>query len=334
MEDQTDQRRRATLKDVASRAGVSLMSASLAIRGPEQSRRISPETRQRILEIARELDYRPDARAVALRLQQTNIIGYYGGYGVINVRIPFFTELIGGLQQGCETCGKNLLLHNTSIGSIPDQVYRELIDGKVDGLVVSTLTTDPVAEKLARARLPVVAVADPIPGIPSVVVDDVGGGRMIAEHIAEIGHRKAVFAARSTIPTSASLRLQGFLQRAIEEGVEVVVKPFGSVEEMPGFVLRSKEEGATVIVAWNDFDARQILNACQLAGLRVPQEMALVGFDGCPVPFLDPFPLTTVRAPWAEVAVQAVTVLDRMLRNESYPQQTVMPVSFARGATT
>jgi DNA-binding LacI/PurR family transcriptional regulator len=310
------------------------MSASLAIRGSEESNRVSPETRRRILEVARELDYRPDARALALRRQRTNIIGYYAGYGIINVRIPFFTETIGGLQQGCELLGKNLLLHSPSLDAESDEVFRELIDGKVDGLVVSMPATDPMAKRLAETHLPVVAVADPIPGIPSVVVDDFGGGRLIAEHLAELGHRRAVFGIRGGAPTSAKLRQQGFMQAAAERGLDVTVRPLGTETEPCSFVLRARELGASVIVAWNDADAYRVLEACHTTGIRLPEDMALVGFDGCPGPYHHSFPLTTVHAPWAEVAQQAVFVLDRMLRNEPYALETVLPVQFVPGATT
>jgi LacI family transcriptional regulator len=310
------------------------MSASLAIRGSDASKRVSPETRRRILEVARELDYRPDARAVALRMQQTNIVGYYAGYGLIDVRIPFFTETIGGLQQGCEMLGKNLLLHSPSAQAGSDEVFRELIDGKVDGLVVSMLASNPMADRLAAAHVPVVAVADPIPGIPSVIVDDVGGGRMIAEHLAEMGHKRALFASRRGLPTSGRLRQQGFIESAITCGLEVMVRSFDEEDEAPPYIRQAKDEGASVIVAWNDNAARQILKACQSAGMSLPKDMAIVGFDGCPVPYQDPFPLTTIQAPWAEVALQAVIVLDRMLRNEPYAMETVLPVRFQRGVTT
>src|SRR5688572_11862549 len=98
-----------TMKKVAERAGVSLMTVSLALRDDAQSSRLSKETRQHVREVARALRYRPNARGRALRSGQTNVIGLYAGYGYVNVRLPFFTEVVSGLQEGCEAFKKDLL---------------------------------------------------------------------------------------------------------------------------------------------------------------------------------------------------------------------------------
>ena len=328
------QNHRPTLKDVANRAGVSVMSASLAMRSAAGSGRVSAETQKRVLDIARELGYRPDARARALRLRKTNVVGFYAGYGWINVQIPFFAETIGGLQQGCELLKKNLLLHSLSRDSGSEEVYQELIDGSVDGLVVAMPASDPLASRLAADHLPVVAIADTIPGIPSVVVDDAGGAAMIAEHVADLGHVAAVFAAGPALPVSGKRRQQAFIEAAMSRGLEVTVRSLGEDPEIPEFVTKAKQSGATVIVAWNDFDGRRILSACRKAGIDVPKEIAIVGFDGCSVPYEDPFPLTTIRAPWSEVAQQSVILLDRLVHNGACEMETVMPVQFVRGATT
>lgn len=310
------------------------MSVSLAIRSSADSRRLSTETRKRVLDAVQQLGYRPDARARALRLGQTNVIGFYAGYGYINVRLPFFAETISGLQMGCELVKKNLLLHGSSREAGSEEIYRELVDGRVDGLIVAMPDSDSLVPRLAAAHLPVVAVADPLPGIPSVVIDDAAGARMVAEHVAELGHRRVVFAAGPALPSSGKRRQQAFIEEAIARGLEVVVRSLGDDAQLPDFIASAKQDSTTAIVAWNDFDGRRILAGCRAAGIEVPRELAIVGFDGCPVPFEDPFPLTTVRAPWSEVAQKSVLVLDRMIRNEPYEMETVMPVQFVRGATT
>lgn len=325
---------RPTLKDVASRAGVSVMSASLAIRDPEGSGRVSVRTRDRVLAAAREIGYRPDARARALRLRKTNVIGFYAGYGFADVRMPFFAEVVGGLQQGCEATGKNLLLHSVSPSRGPDQIYEELIDGTVDGLVVAMPADDPVITRLVSDHLPVVAVADAIPGIPSVVVDDIQGAKMLAEHIAGLGHRSALFASAKTLPFSAKRRQQAFIEVAISLGLGLDVRAIGDDSTLPELIERARQAGTTAIVAWNDHDARRLLKACRQAGIRVPSEMAITGFDGCPVPFEDPFPLTTIRAPWAEVAERAAVLLDRLAQEGACDMFTTLPVQFVKGATT
>jgi DNA-binding LacI/PurR family transcriptional regulator len=252
----------------------------------------------------------------------------------MDVRLPFFTETVAGLQQACEKLKKNLLLHGVSRDSGSEAIYRELIDGTVDGLVVAMPPDDPLIEMLAADHLPVVAVADAISGIPSVVVDDIGGASMLADHIAGLGHRFAVFATALALPFSAKRRQQSFIETAVSNGMDVVVRPLGADEDLPDFVLRAIKIGATAIVAWNDTDARRIIRACRRVEIRVPQDLAVVGFDGCPLPYDDLFPLTTVRAPWAEVAHQSVMLLDRLSRKEPCPAVTTMSVEFVKGATT
>ena len=325
---------RNTLKDVAAQAGVSVMSVSLALRGGAASNRVSEQTRLRVLAAARELDYRPNARARALRLQQTDIIGFYAGHGYVNVRIPFFAEAVSGLQQGCEQVGKNLLLHSLSQTAGSDAVYRELMDGRVDGLVAAMPATDALAARLASVNVPIVAFADAIAGVPSVVVDDARGAELIAEHIADLGHRRVVFAAGPILPFSGRRRQHTFLESAVSRGMDVIVRALGDDASLADFVTAARAERSTAIVAWNDFDARRILFAAQRLGLNVPGDLAITGFDGCPSPYNDPFPLTTIRLPWAEAASLAVIVLDRLIKHQPVDEFTTLPVSLLRGATT
>jgi DNA-binding LacI/PurR family transcriptional regulator len=327
-------RHRNTLKDVAEQAGVSVMSVSLALRGGTATNRVSEETRARVLAAARELDYRPNAWARALRLQQSDIIGFYAGHGYVNVRIPFYAEAVSGLQQGCEQVGKNLLLHSLSPTGDSDAVYRELVDGRLDGLVAAMPATDALAARLASVNVPIVAFADAIAGVPSVLVDDVRGAGLIAEHIAGLGHRRVVFAAGPNMPFSGRRRQSAFLERALDYGMDVNVRGLGGDDSLDDFVTATQAEGSTAVVAWNDVDARRILNSTQRLGLSVPSDLAITGFDGCPSPYNDPFPLTTIYLPWADAASQAVIVLDQLIKHQPVDEFTTLPVSLLRGATT
>lgn len=305
------------------------MSASYAMRGKHEARRVSEDTLSRVLDVARELDYRPDARGRALRLQRTNVIGIYAGLTWIDIRNPFFAELVSGVQEGCHALNKNLLLHSFPSSSVADEVFQELNDGRVDGLVVVLPLNDPLATRLSGANLPVVALADAVPGLASVVVNDAAGARAIADHLLERGHRKVIFASGANLPTSARRRQESFVERSAAVGMEVLVIPMDERVDVRDLVGR-----ATAIVAWNDIEARQILQACRSAGIAVPKEVSITGFDGCPTIIQYPMPLTTVRAPWSEVGREAVNVLNRMLRNEPYDLETVMPVELVRGVTT
>src|SRR5438105_4721214 len=105
-----------TIKDVAHRAGVSLMTVSTVLNGKAGERRISKHTQDRVAAIARQMDYRPNAVARSLRRRSTNVIGLYSGIGYLNASHPFLAELIGGMQRGCDQHHKDLLLHGTFRG--------------------------------------------------------------------------------------------------------------------------------------------------------------------------------------------------------------------------
>lgn len=323
----------ARIQDVAERAGVSTMTVSLALReGGEK--RMAPETRERILRIARELNYQPNARARAFRLGRTNVIGLYAGYGYINVRTPFFTEIVSGLQEGCEEMRKDLLLHGIFHGTSPEDIYKELADGRIDGLVVTIPPHGPLATKLVQSGLAVVAVTDAVEGLPSVVADDAGGMREVVKHLYDRGHRRIEFVMSPAQPVSALRRRDAFWSACAELGIVSSLATLETEEEVGPLVQGAKGRGITAFACWNDVVARRVLDAARVHGLSVPQDLAITGFDGCPLPFADPFPLTTVAAPWAEAARRAVGQIDAILRGDATSLETVLPVRFVVGATT
>jgi DNA-binding LacI/PurR family transcriptional regulator len=323
---------RPKLKDIAERAGVSAMTVSLALRGVGEQR-MAPDTLERVRRAAEELNYSPNARARALRLGKTNVIGLYAGHGFVNVRTPFFTEIVSGLQEGCEGTRRDLLLHGVFHGSSPDDLYRELADGRIDGLVVSMPAEEPLAKKLAASGLPVVAVADAIPNVPSVTVDDAGGMRETVRHLAEKGHRRVDFVMSPAQPESARRRRDAFLAECDACGIRAVVRCFreGDPAEFLRDTLALK---ASALVCWNDHTAFELLQGAPLLGISVPEELAIAGFDGIAPPVGFASPLTTVVAPWAEAARTAVYRLDALLRGEAVPTETVLPVRFRVGQTT
>jgi DNA-binding LacI/PurR family transcriptional regulator len=316
-----------------------MMTVSLALRGDASGARISEETRQRVLEAARALRYRPNARGRALRSGCTNIIGLYAGYGYVNVRLPFFTEAVSGLQEGCEQFKKDLLLYGLFHGYTPEDIFTELADGRIDGLVVKMPPDDPVAERLVDSHRPVIAIADPLPGIPSVVVDDAAGSRLLARHLIGRGYRRFVYVGCRVTVIPAIRRRDAFLETAAEAGLEVgetkeiLPNTPGAYEGLLESLSASDGQPPTAIVCWNDQTALQVLADCRRQRLRVPEDIAVAGFDGCPTPNDDVWSLTTVRAPWAAAARTAVQYLNDLLEGKSLPQETVLPIELIPGHT-
>lgn len=325
-----------TVKQVAEKAGVSVMTVSLALRGDDSASRMTPDTRQRVLDAARELGYTPNARARALRLGRTNVIGLYMGHGVVDVRIPYFTEIVGGIQEGCELVRKDLLLHGTFHQAHVDEVFAELLDGRIDGLIVSLPSDSPLARKLARSNLPAIAVADAIPDIPSVTVDDADGSRQIVEHLHGRGHRSVVYGScPDPRIRSAQRREAAFARYASEFGLQVQFRSLVTDSQPGQLALDTIGSGATALVCWHDTPAYYYFGSCGQLGIRVPEDLAIVGFDDAtPASRQESPTLTTVHAPWAEVARRAVLLLDQQMKGEPVPPETVLPVRLAAGKTT
>lgn len=329
----------AKMKDVAERAGVSLMAVSLALREDTSDKRISAPTRERILEAARDLSYSPNAHARDLRLGVTNVIGLYAGHGFVNVRLPFFTEIVSGLQDGCEEFGKDLLLHGTFRNRSTDAIFAELRDGRIDGLIVNIPIDDPLASLLAESHLPVVAIADALPQIPSVVVDDINGARLIADHLAARGYSKCLYVDGDLRSLSTLRRRHSFIENTFKlrisvEEARLSSEPHSCENLLQAWRARPATSRPRAIVCWSDSSAYDLLAQCRLLKIEVPGEVAIIGFDGCPTPYQSFWSLSTVRAPWATAAKLAVELLNGLIAGQSLPAETVLPVEMIEGQTS
>ena len=335
----TPRKRKApTMEDVARLAGVHRVTASVALSGARASTRVSKETRERVIAAARELGYHPNARALALRRSSTDIIGFYSGY-TPNAHDPFTAEVINGLHQVCKPHEKDLLMFGDFEGRSADEVYASLANGKIDGLVMIPSPNRPLINILADSHLPVVAIADGLPDFTSVVVDDVGGSRLLVEHLAARGHRRILYRTDLYEHTSAVRRLEAFREAAAAAGMEVTATKPGDWDghlraEEEALLLAPAGERPTAAACWADQSAYALLEACERLGLRVPEDLAVVGFDGIPTRIRPARRLTTIRAPWGEVTVRAVELLLALIEGQEVPQETVFPVELLIGDTT
>ena len=331
----------ATMADIAQRAGVSKVTVSAVLSASAgNNTRVAETTRQRILEAARELNYAPNGIAKMFRQRSTNIIGLYLGDWLLNTHDLFLAEIVSGLQSGCHEHRKDLLLHGTFRGRSVEDIYLELISQKIDGLILFTQEDDPLAIRLASSSLPVVAITDAVPILPSVTADDRGGSRMIAEYIAGKGHRHVLYRRGRSFQTSAIRRYEAF-QAAANTLRLTVTEDFGRDENFD-FVLSREEQvilqttgpsRPTAIVCGSDLLAYAAVEYCQTQGLRVPEDVAVVGFDGI-VPQVRPAArLTTIRAPWSDVARTALELVIQRLAGETLPIETVLPVELIIGDT-
>jgi len=328
-----------TIKDIAREVGVGNTTVSAVLgHSPSRHVRVSEATRARILEAAQVMKYRRNGLARSFRNQKTDVLGVYTTQGYLSPHVVFSSQIIGGLHRGCYEHNKDLLLHSITSSRPVEEVYAELGDGRVDGLVLYASPTDPVVRLLADSTLPVVAIVDAVAGLPSVVADDVGGSQQMAAYLAGKGHQRILYISGSDTLNSAVRRRQGFLEAATALGLEVTVfQPSVHHEKLTEVDLvwldLPRDERATVVVCWNDMTAYNLLERCRLRGLRIPEDIAVAGFDGLPLSQPTQWRLTTLRAPWVEVAEAAITLLMRLKNGEEIPLETILPVEFIAGET-
>ncbi len=305
-----------TAKDIARELSLSQPTVSRILSG-DLSHRASDETRRRVAEAARRLGYRRNALASSLRRGRTGLIGLHTNHNY-DARNEFFGSIIGGLQCACNARGLDLLLHSALHGRSCEEMFNRLRDGRVDGLILHSSRDDPLVSMLSESSLPVVSVADALPGMAGVTCDDALGMRLLLDHLWQLGHRRFVFLAPQLALPSVELRRQVFERVLKARGLRPGARRVRRIEfEVAAPVLDELGGERAAVCCWNDRTAYNLLHDCAARGVRVPQEVAVAGFDG----FLDDkMPgrrLLTVGCPWPEVATRALDLLIEQIEGEA-----------------
>lgn len=307
-----------TIKDVARQAGVSVATVSRALNetGP-----VRGDTRERIREIARRLRYVPHGAARSLITNRTSTIG---------VLLPvlygeFFSEVIRGIDQTAKRSGYHLLVSSSHADRAELEAAFRAMRGRVDGLVVMTPDID--AETLEAnlpSTLPVVMLNCRVEGqaYDSIVVDNYGGAYAVVRHLIELGHRRVALIAGGSRNQDAAERLRGYREAmdALGGAWSAELELRGDFMEASGYAaverLLALDPRPTAVFAANDSMAIGALSALGEAGVRVPGDLALVGFDDIPIArFMTPS-LTSVHVPIAELGARGMERLLEVLRQD------------------
>ena len=319
----------ATIKDVARAAGVSVATVSRALNGAEN---VLPHTRQRIIDVARELRYSPSGAARSLITRRTDTIGAL----LPDLHGEFFSELIRGIDQAARAGGLHLLLSSSHDDADEAAAALRAMNGRVDGLVVMSPHADDdfLSQNLPPA-LPAVLLNSGVrqPTQRVFAVDNFGGAREMTEHLVRTGHRRIAFLGGPASNFEARERERGY-----RAGLATGMQPwllegdfFEAGGERAGAHLLSlpAAERPDAVFAANDIMAIGLLGTLQAAGVRVPEDIALAGFDDIPISRYVSPALTTMRVPIAALGGQALDALAAAL-DGSAPAgpagATVMPV--------
>jgi DNA-binding LacI/PurR family transcriptional regulator len=325
-----------TIAEVAEEAGVGVGTVSRVLNGNPSVR---DSTRRRVLDVIAALGYEPSPAARALSTGRTHAIG---------VVAPFFTrpsvtERLRGVAQRLDAAGYQLNLLDVERPEQRDASFRALaVRGRVDGLLsISLLPTEAELARLRAARVPVVLVDRRGPGLPSVHIDNLGGGRMATRHLLELGHERIAFVGDEEENPygfdSSAQRRAGYEAALREAGLEpdpglVHRRPHGrgSARELARALLAGPA-APTAVVAASDLQALGVLEAAESVGLAVPRDLSLVGFDD--VELARYVGLTTVSQPLEESGWLGAHMLLAALGGASPPARE-LPLALVVRATT
>ena len=327
-----------TIYEVAALAGVSITTISRVLNAPEK---VNPATRARVLNVIDKLAFVPRAEARARALQQTGRIGVITPF----FTAPSFVQRLRGIAGALSSTNYELVIYTVdSLEHLQGYLSSLPLRGNVDGLIVISLPVhDKQAKRLRKHGLPTVLIEYPNRALNSVEIDYMEGGRIAARHLIEKGHVRLAFLGDTKPPDyaihPATLRQRGFREFVQKAGIAL---PSCYVRSAPSAVepthraateLLTMKEPPSAIFAASDFQALIVLKLARQLGIRVPQDLAIVGFDDLDMAEYED--LTTIRQHLDESGRLAVEILLPHIDDAACPPKHVqLPLELVARSTT
>lgn len=330
--------RRPTINDIATKVGLSKASVSRALNGKQD---VDPETRKRIFKIATQMGYVPSATARALSNGRSNCLGLL----VPSLTWPWILEVLRGVAEEIERSGYSLMLYTTANGEDSERAFMSQVvpAGAVDGLalVIPPGMFEYIGE-LAKRGMPVVVIDDRghHPEFPTVATTNLEGGRSATQHLIDLGRRRIAMLNGQLEFGCNRDRLEGYKSALQDAGIG-----FESRHTMTGYF--TEESGASgiarvldadpkvdAVFAANDLMAFGAMRAIRNAGRRIPDDVAVVGFDDIPASAITHPPLTTVHQPLYEMGRKAAGMVMAAVRGDRIEGRIELPTSLVVRAST
>lgn len=318
----------ADMKTIAERVGVSKTTVHRALANVG---RISPETREKILKVAAELDYRPNNLARGLRSQKSATIGFV----VIGLVNSFYSTILEGVESVATDSGYSILVARSEASPSKEMQHLNVLrEKRVDGIIIAPAhptQNAPFYHKLRDAGIPFVFIDRFMPGVEAdyVMTDNFMGGYLAGKHLASLGRKRVVFGGlpgTEMMSTAVIDRLRGLTAALEEAGVE---PPPVLGEGMPGFAPQEGFAAASLekyireggdldgALGGNDSTAIGLITGIKRIGRRVPEDVSVVGFDDLDIaPYIQPA-LTTIRQPARRLGEEAMRLLLERMSNVS-----------------
>jgi DNA-binding LacI/PurR family transcriptional regulator len=325
------------INDVALKANVSIATVSRVVNKADH--KVKAATREKVLAAIRELDYRPNALAKGLLMKKTMTIGII----IPDISNPYYAEIVRGVQDVADRSGYAVMLYNTDRKS--DGIVRDIYhlrEKAADGIIFSggTINGYETLSILGELKDRVVVIGRHAVDFPAVLVDNMGGIVQAVDHLLGLGHAEIGFLGGPAGSTTAEDRLAGFRNALAQNRLIVDEKRIKQGDWTPqsGYLLgrellRSRKR-PTAIVSANDQMAFGLMNAARELGLKIPEDLAVVGFDNIPLSsYFDP-PLTTVEIPMHEAGAEAMKMLIDLISANKFDKLKLFATKLlVRGST-
>ncbi|MCC7374883.1 MAG: LacI family DNA-binding transcriptional regulator [Verrucomicrobiales bacterium] len=328
------------LKDIAERAGVSIMTVSKVLRDAPD---ISVNTKTRVRSLATEMGYVPHAMAAGLRTRATRLLGLVIP-GVIN---PVYSRIIMALEDRAFDLGFDLFLsHTLEKPEREEFALRRLLARRVEGLFVIPVPrlgdTPRIYADLERLKVPTVILGlapEFCQGFARVATEELAASRDLTLHLVGLGHRRIAFLSGHTVSPSAQARLEGHRRALRDAGIEsddrLIFQAGSTIEDgfQAGLELVRESLGVTAIQAVNDLVAIGAVNALVSQGVRVPEDVSVVGFGNILTAEHARVPLTTAREPKFRLGIAAMEVMQKLFAGGAPESRTLRAEVIIRKST-
>jgi len=328
-------KRQVTLSDIAATLGVAPMTVSRVV---NSNGYVSEETREKVLQAVKKMNYRPNGLARNLKRQRTETVGLVLG----DISNPYSAELATAVRERLTSSGYNLFICISEHSATEDiTAFESLVDHNVDGIIVATRSNDEGDKRLRNivdSHVPVVVIGRDFQcnEVDSVSADSLTGGYEATQHLIDLGHRRIAFIGAELENRGTLKRLQGYLNALTTHDIEVDKRLVTGRKEVisgvPGYStekmgyegmkrLLSLPIPPTAVFARNDFTAIGAMTAIKEAGLSIPNDVAIVGFDDIPMATHTSPPLTTVRQPMRLQGQLAAELLLKRIEDDETPKR-------------
>lgn len=331
--------RQATLRSIADDLGLHVSTVARVLNGMQQGERAaSGATAERIRMRAAEVNYRPNPHAASLRTRRTNLVG---------VLVPRMSDVVlatvyEGIESAAAERGLTTFVANTQDEPAGQRQRIEMmLDRRVDGLILGDARADDhsVLEELTRREVSFVLVNRSVAGYPAATCDNCLGGRLAAEHLLELGHRRVGVIAGLAHASTGIDRPAGFVERFREAGIEVSAENivYSGLDSHGGHYAADRmldgPSPPTALFAVNDFAAIGAAGAIRKHGLRVGQDVSLIGFNNIAITEELHVPLTSIESHAVDMGRDALQLLSDVIAGRPAAQRRTKPVLVMREST-